>query len=73
MTTSVLPIEMEYLILSFCDDATLCSISKSIPIFLYEIQKIKLSPLRLNCPNLGRLCKKCGHLYGNACQGLSRY
>ena len=73
MTTEMLPNEIVYLILSFCDDATLCSISNSIPTFLYEIQKIKLSPLRLNCPNLGRLCKKCGHLYCNECQGLSLY
>jgi len=73
MPNEVLPNEMVYLILSFCDDATLCSISNSIPTFLYEIQKIKLSPLRLNCPNLGRLCKKCGHLYCNECQGLSLY
>ena len=67
MTNEVLPNEIVYLILSFCDDATLCS----IPVFLCEIQKIKISPLRLNCPNLGMQCKKCGHLYCNECRGKS--
>ena len=67
----ILPTEMVNIILSFLDHKTICALQASIlwSGYLYEIEKIRVSHMRLNCYNLGYPCAKCYQL----CDGYSRH
>lgn len=67
----VLPTEIILIILSFCDDSTLCVLYDSVLWIDYhkDIRKIRYSDNRLYCPRLGPLCNGgCGQVYCNECK-----